>query len=278
MQRRTGTDPDWVCMNILRLERAARTRKPTVFSIWNDLFHEKVTDTELHRAFTWMALAPQHTWLVLTKRAERMREYVEDAIQPARYTKAPWGQRGPLFNVGLGVTVENQARADERIPHLLATPAAVRFISAEPLLGPLDLTTGLGPGLRLGKTRWEAAHGLDWVIAGGETGPSARPMHIDWVRKIHDDCAAAGVPFFFKGWGEWLPGGQMSCCGEFRGPGPGPSALGGLTHWRPSLPKGEPWVRYLDYPVNAVRVGRKRAGRTLDGRTHDEFPWEEVTP
>lgn len=191
----------------------------------------------------------------------------------------------PLPNVWLGVSVEDQARADERIPDLLATPAAIRFISAEPLLGALDLrwiaepddekdgvidallgcnwVDGMGRGAvfhphrpgHLGRTMTRrvcssetdilANRKIDWVIAGGESGPGARPMHPDWVRSLRDQCAAAGVAFHFKQWGEWVPCNQVPAHG---------------TGWRIIDGQG------------MARVGKARAGRLLDGRTHDEFP------
>lgn len=164
------------------------------------------------------------------------------AVEPIRKDDpAGW----PLPTVWLGVSAEDQRRAEERLPALRECPAALRFLSAEPLLGPLDLPAVLGPDLA----------GLDWVIAGGESGPGARPIHPEWVRRLRDDCAAAGVPFFFKQWGEWI------CAGERRrlpgGAGPG---LGRYDH--------HPY----DLAREAVRIGKGRAGRSLDGRTHDEVP------
>lgn len=146
----------------------------------------------------------------------------------------------PLPNVWAGVSAEDRRRADERIPYLAATSAAVRFVSAEPLLedlGAIDLT------------------GIDWLIVGGESGPGARSMHPDWVRSLRDQCQAAGKPFFFKQWGEWigvtdlrdLPGGD----------GPG---FGHYDHCQ------------FDMATESVRVGKKTAGRLLDGRSWDEMP------
>lgn len=187
-----------------------------------DLFHEGVPDEWIDRAFAVMALAPQHTFQVLTKRAERMREYLSarngmgNAALCAAINNIPYGLgvwhgalEMPLPNVWLGVSAEDQTRTDERIPHLLATPAAVRFVSLEPLLGEIDLRRvsvrryGLLDALTPGyfTDGRPPRLGLDWVIAGGESGPSARPMHPDWVRSLRDQCTAAAVPFFFKQWG-----------------------------------------------------------------------------
>ena len=217
----------------LRLVEAAlgqplRWRRPRRIFVnsMSDLFHENLPDAAIDRVVGVMARAPQHRFMALTKRADRMRRYFDAAAT-----------REPLANLWLGVSVEDQARAEERIPQLLATPAALRFLSCEPLLGPLDLRAGLGAPIAGG------AAGVDWVIAGGESGPGARPMHADWARALRDQCRDAGVPFFFKQWGAWAPE---------------PDAAGGFAAGR---------------TVRAERpVGKKRAGRLLDGRSWDELP------
>ncbi len=173
----------------------------------SDLFQDGVPDEFIDRVFATMALAPQHTFQVLTKRAERMRAYVESRQPPnvavhihailtnvesdAATPETPW----PLPNVWLGVSVENQHFADMRIPLLLQTPAAVRFISAEPLLDAIDLSTFL-PVDTIGGVELE--HWLDWVIVGGESGPGARPFNVEWARSIVEQCKAGGVPVFVK--------------------------------------------------------------------------------
>jgi protein gp37 len=163
----------------------------------------------------------------------------------------------------LGVTAENQARADERIPILLQIQAAVRFVSYEPGLGPVSLTD---------QAWWDhrytydfipgARRPLDWVICGGETGPGARPMHPDWVRSLKAQCQAAGVAFFFKGWGDWLPECQWNDEAEVKKP-----------HY------SYPWNRhewdYLTGKPVSWRVGKKAAGRLLDGREWSEFPKQD---
>lgn len=244
-----------------------------------DLFHESVPDEWIDRVFAVMALARNHTFQVLTKRSDRMRAYLSE---DRRLHWADMGLRwmgedpdpafdsvhfGPkaLPNVWLGVSAEDQQRADERIPDLLATPAAVRFVSAEPLLGPLDLYGGdpdprlggveAGSGLSL-EQYWKADGtgpfpGIDWVIVGGESGPGARPMHPVWVRSLRDQCDAAQVPFFLKQWGEWQPA----------------HPLGGLD----DAVAGTRWHTFADGA--SVRLcGKKRAGRTLDGQTWDQMP------
>lgn len=146
-----------------------------------DLFGEWVPDEWIDEIFAVMISQPQHQFQVLTKRPERMRRYVHRLYEALAL--ADEELKCPAPNIWLGVSVENQAWADERIPLLLDTPAAVRFISAEPLLGPLDLT------------RYSA---LDLCIVGGESGPGKRPVDLAWLRSIRDQCMAAGVPLFVK--------------------------------------------------------------------------------
>lgn len=193
-----------------------------------DLFGEWVSDEMIDKIFAVMALTPRHTYQIATKRPARMRAYMTHddgygrwgfiehqarkiAAIPRGITLAHYGGSN-LPNVWLGVSCEDQATADQRIPDLLATPAAIRWISAEPLLGPIqfdDLCDGhkFIDALRgnwwhdnpHGSNRISRGHNkLDWIVVGGESGPGARPMHPDWVRDLRDQCAAAGVPFFMK--------------------------------------------------------------------------------
>lgn len=164
------------------LDQPLHWRKPKRIFVnsMSDLFHEKVPDHFIMQVFVTMQKAPQHIYQILTKRPKRMREWVRH-----------FTDREPA-NVWLGVSCEDQKTANERIPLLLQTPAAIRWISAEPLLGAIDMN-----GIR----NAECGAALDWVVAGGESGPSARPMHPDWARSLRDQCLAAGVPFFFKQWG-----------------------------------------------------------------------------
>lgn len=250
-----------------------RTPKRIFVNSMGDLFHESIPDEWIDRVFAVMALCPQHTFQVLTKRSERMRDYfdvgfsamdtpkramhVED--QFVKLTAGQWGPPDlpvwPLTNVWLGVSAERQQEADERIPHLLDTPAGVRFLSAEPLLGRIDLHEVIPDPLA-----WTFAHGfngLDWVIVGGESGSKARPMHPQWARDLRDQCQQAGVPFFFKQWGEYAP--QFDeCGGQHRA-----ARVGMATHF---------FRRTEHFGTSVVRVGKKAAGRLLDGRTWDEFP------
>lgn len=151
----------------------------------SDLFHKEVPNAFIDQVFDTMEQADHHVFQVLTKRSSLMRDYL----------KQRYAERLPPKHIWLGVSVEN-SRARSRVEHLRATPAAVRFLSVEPLIGPvgkIDLT------------------GIHWVIAGGESGPGARPMHIDWAREIRDECASQGVAFFFKQWGGTRPksGGRL---------------------------------------------------------------------
>ena len=257
------------------LDQPLRWKKPRKIFVCahGDLFHESVPDEWIDKVFAVMALAPQHTFQVLTKRPERARKYLQNPIggtmrrdwimaaigkqtDSQRFKAFDW----PLPNVWLGTSISDQASADLRIPELLACPAAVRFLSVEPMLGAVDLTRitecdyaeleNAKPGDIISGWEIDALRGdasdqingsltgeyrktygtakINWVICGGESGPKARAMHADWARSLRDQCFAAGVPFFFKQWGE-----------------------NGL---------------------NGHRVGKRAAGRLLDGREWNEMP------
>lgn len=233
-----------------------------------DVF-ENVDDGQLPRLWDLIRLTPALDWLLLTKRPQNI----------ARMLPPDWGAGWP--NVWLGTSVENQTEADRRIPHLLAVPAAVRFLSCEPLLGPVRLVlTGL-PGwdedwklCALTGQEW-AGRGFDqdaplmeprihWVIVGGESGPGARPMHPDWARALRDQCVAAGVPFFFKQWGEWAPQHLepkvLVPSGEF-----GTISLRDQTtaRWAGLGQGGSLLMR---------KIGKKAAGRMLDADLWDQMP------
>jgi protein gp37 len=208
-----------------RFEAPLHWRKPRrvfVNSV-SDLFHYDVPDTFLDRVFAVMQASPGHTFQVLTKRPERMREYIagaelrvaatcEEIAHEHEWCHAHDDRPWPLSNVWLGASVENQRFADERIPLLLQTPAAVRFLSCEPLLGPVDLTcigefeddsdyrlNGLtGEERYPGSVRRGILPGVDWVIVGGESGSKARPMALQWPRSILKQCQATGVACFVK--------------------------------------------------------------------------------
>lgn len=247
---------------------------------WSDFFIEEA-DAWRDEAFAIMALTPQHTYQVLTKRPDRMLEYFRDHfIDPQRLnfrfinayqrtlTKAfGWPEKlvpndvmsrmpkafpnWPFPNVWLGVSVEDRDTYIHRVPYLAMTPGAVKFLSIEPLLGDLGdlMLDGIFAGV------------YHWVIVGGESGPDARPMHPDWVRSIRDQCQAAGVPFFFKQWGEWAQGETDPA----------------VVLWDSGRVHEIDPEEWGDFSIkgNGVilsKVGKKKAGRELDGRTWDEMP------
>jgi len=202
-----------------RLEEPLHWRKPQRVFVCSmgDLFHEAVSCVWQWQVFATMRLMPEHTFLVLTKRPSVMHNFITDFDTPPKIERT-LHQRGycladidewPLPNVWLGVTVEDQQRADERIPILLATPAAKRFVSCEPLLGPVDLSPYLASLVSTAPSPMNAyglpgtTPALDHIIAGGESGPGARPTRVEWVQGLRDQCQAAGVPFFFKNWGSY---------------------------------------------------------------------------
>lgn len=199
------------------LQNILRTRggKRVFVGDMMDIFLDEVSDEMLDRVFGVFAARRNLTFLVLTKRAERMQRYLSSEGRKAAVDQAATEllvARGfvkdyqhfcdwPLPNLWVGVTAENQQQADERIPHLLRTPAAVRWVSCEPLLGPIDLgLLGTAPGVWV-----PVGNLLHWVVVGGESGPKARPMHPAWAESLRDQGQAARVSFFFKAWGAWYP-------------------------------------------------------------------------
>lgn len=295
-QGRTFTD---VACHPERLDQPLRWKRPRRIFVnsMSDLFHPDVPDSFIDKVFAVMAMATQHTFQVLTKRPERMRDYLcqlmpdkagrrwYEAVRGEFRYKGSTGQIGPedtigtrtspaLPNVWLGVSIEDQATADERIPLLLQTPAAVRWVSAEPLLRPVSLEMMPSPYDRhngwpgtyhslngswwpaVGDYEEECRHRqedlvkIDWVVVGGESGPNARPMHPDWARSLRDQCAAAGVPFLFKQWGEWAP-----------------NCLCATQRPHATIKRPEPGKLGCMF-----RCGKKAAGRLLDGVLHDAYP------
>jgi protein gp37 len=252
-------------------------RKPTrVFvNSMSDLFHADVDQAWIADIFAVMAAARRHTFQLLTKRHARMRSLLNDPSFVDNVRKGAHGKglpadqwQWPLPNLWLGVSVENQQWADIRIPALLDTPAAVRFLSCEPLLGPVkisffdehdDCTCAGGGELphepHCGLTPGPAWGNLHWVIVGGESGRKARPMAPQWATSLRDQCTKADVPFFFKQWGEYAPTGYLVIGSTSKG----------------TLLAGDP-VDDLGHRTELARVGKKAAGRELDGRTHDAFP------
>jgi len=278
----------------------------------SDLFHPDVPFQFVADVFAVMSCTTRHTYQVLTKRPERMLAFFAwldeerdvfghptrvDSLRVWPQWKPTKGGQGgydncgpvwPLENVQLGVSVEDQSTADKRITALLLTPAAVRWISAEPLLGPVNLRrlpadtcaseccgmqlldglTGLSV-CDLSHQAFDDGPRIDWVVVGGESGPSARPMHPAWARSLRDQCAAAGVPFLFKQWGEWcpsaflpkgtkLPAHRWGWISEKGGPAE-------INHYGPF--KDE----FAHHELMG-RVGKRTAGRQLDGIEHNGYP------
>ncbi|MBY0431720.1 MAG: phage Gp37/Gp68 family protein, partial [Rhodospirillales bacterium] len=176
----TKAGPIWngtVRLHQPHLDQPLRWKRPRRIFVnsMSDLFHEALSDENIDKVFAVMALAHWHTFQVLTKRPERMLRWFTKERHRSAVVEYGW----PLPNVWIGVSVENQAAADERIPFLLDTPAAVRWLSCEPLLGPVRL---------------DRVDEIEWVVCGGESGPRARPMHPAWARSLRDQCETAGVP------------------------------------------------------------------------------------
>ncbi|MBQ0855744.1 phage Gp37/Gp68 family protein (plasmid) [Streptomyces sp. BH-SS-21] len=275
----------------LRLPMTWRTPRRIFLDSMSDLFHQDISDTYIAQVFAMMALTSRHTYQVLTKRHARMKallsratfwhQVAEQGREHFAGCQEEWLAAGamlggePLPNVWLGVSVEDQRWADIRIPALLGTPAHTRFLSCEPLLGPVWIADHIWQACpccegeshdeacaRCADQRCESGHirRLDWVIAGGESGPGARPLHPDWIRSLRDQTRGRNVPFFFKQWGDHAP--------EDHG------------HDRGRLTVVDPRGHGQDHddpcasqtPVRMRRVGKKQAGRLLDGRHHDAFP------
>lgn len=239
------------------LDMPLRWRKPSRIFVnsMSDLFHDDVPVEFIRKVLHLATVCSRHTFMILTKRPLRM-----------KLVMTKWSEdfNCVLRNIWLGVSCENQAMADQRIPHLLKTPAAVRFVSYEPALGPIHIGKYFEKPITIYGGLKEFPPAIDWVICGGESGPGARPMHPDWARSVRDQCKAAGVAYFFKQWGEYTPWvGRglhelhlaklhlqvaVKCDGslsEFVGDG-----------------GGEPMSR----------IGKKAAGRLLDGVEHSEWP------
>lgn len=304
-----------------RLDLPLRWRAPRMIFVnsLSDLFHESFSATLWDRVWAVMALCPQHTFQILTKRPATMRKYmtelwavtgrpkwertvflaVDDLIRQwkmpdgtlTKTVMRPW----PLPNVWLGVSAEDQSTWDERVTDLVQTPAAVIFVSYEPALGPVHGSVALnimpvtktpvdaGTGDACGPEtyRWECRYRMDdpqrkplasriqWVIAGGESGPKARPANPAWFRSMRDQCEAAGVPYFFKQWGEWEPTDHWQlAANQSDAAKQTVLRLDGTRHANENA--GVIKVSEGEYAMR--RVGKKAAGRVLDGRFHDDMP------
>jgi protein gp37 len=300
-ERRTFEDKHWQApLRWAKNDPARLGRRPRVFSAsmadWLDL---EAPISEFVRLLDLIRLTPELDWLLLSKRIGNCRKRLaeahswcasaDDSAAFHEWTKA-WLDGRPPTNAWLGATVIDQAEADRDIPKLLATPARLRFLSIEPILGPIDVSFAMPwrttqDGLR--------DRSLDWVIVGGESGPGARPMHPDWARSLRDTCAAAGVPFLFKQWGEWLPISEQT--GLFNSRLYRSNRVAKLHESQDALDElygrtctvsqcviqaDGTAVEFLapmafqqgKGSMQTFRVGKEAAGRQLDGRTHDEFP------
>lgn len=331
-----------------RLLDPVKNKKPTVYFVdsMSDLFHESIPFDFIRKVWAVMALCPQHTFQVLTKRPDRMLEFgksnaFEDVEREAEslvlnnpelfyemqkfkdqqgsiklpsdkllphLQKAGWYSNTtlvecgteesgdyekehefiyegelPLPNVWLGTSVENQHAADERIPFLMRCSAAVRFLSCEPLIGPVDISNFVAhvaakpvenqssPPSLSGEGGRE---GEAWVICGGESGPGARPMHPSWARGLRDQCMAAGIPFFFKQWGEYLHIPDFGLDNDER------AVIvcnnGDISNLKDEIDEGSN-TRWLDMdPQIMIKIGKHRTGRILDGVFHEAMPVKKV--
>ncbi|MGE3932378.1 MAG: phage Gp37/Gp68 family protein [Rhodospirillaceae bacterium] len=272
-ERRRTTPANWQQPVRWNRRAAAAGRRDLVFcASLADVFDNQVPERWRNDLWHRIAQTPHLDWLLLTKRPENIARMLPDtaAGHPA------WGAGWP--NVWLGTTVEDQKRADHRVPILRDIPARVRFLSCEPLLGAVDLTDFLMPVSGGVPKEYAMAGGsgtfvrnirppLDWVIAGGESGPGARPMHPAWARGLRDQCADAGVPFFFKQWGEWTPGENVE---RMTGTVEVARWFGeACRFWRENLARDD---GHIDDQPDVYRVGKAAAGARLDGVEWRQFP------
>lgn len=244
-------------------------RRPRVFcSSLSDWLDEEVPIEWLKDLLVLIQQTPNLDWLLLTKRPENFASRIQAVADfwQSSCEMAVWWTRGIApSNVWIGTTTENQEMADKRIPLLLSIPAKVRFLSCEPLLGPVKVFSPCdGYPLAIPMHTEFAANDplISWIICGGESGSNARPMHPDWARSLRNECQAAGVPFFFKQWGEHAPHfnvGSGVCAAT-------PEALAKIQSCE--------WMGTTNEIM--VLVGKKNAGRMLDGHEWDEFPTGKV--
>lgn len=249
-----------------KLNIPLKRKKPAVYAIWNDFGHEKICDALRLDIVSIAVRCPQHIFLALTKRTGFLPGFVNYLFLKNMYDD----KRNVVFpdNWWNGLTVCNQQEADEKIPIFLKVPGK-KFLSIEPMLSEIDIRVWAHQCITPG-----CGDQLNAVILGGETGAKARPMNPDWVRSVRDQCQAAGVPFFFKSWGEW----SSDCGGSYslksvaifneRDTGSNPVCLKDLEPWRREI-----WDKYQQGDERMYRVGKKAAGRYLDGVTHNALPW-----
>ena len=241
-------DPFKVTLHYDRLEDPYSWRKPRKVFVCSmgDLFHPDVPLFFIAVVFETMRENRMHNFQVLTKRPERLQEFVR------MYKDHFSVDLSIIKNIWLGVSCETQVEANIRIPYLLHTPAAVRFVSLEPLIDEIDLGWFIGS---------EPQASLDWVIVGGESGPRARPMYPRWARKLRDQCVGGGIPFFFKQWGEWAEVGTDV------------DRKGNAVRHEYAFPDHGEW--HLEDGTILGKVGKRIAGRFLDRKIWDEYPQVE---
>jgi protein gp37 len=269
-----------------QLEKPLHWRKPRKIFVCSmgDLFHESVPFEFIDKVFAVMALCPQHTFQVLTKRAERMKEYLgnratmpfvdqyafeisRDKLNKGKDARNWETIKWPLPNVWLGVTAENQEMWDLRWPYLrcLAAKGWKVFISIEPMLSEIDMHLRVSEIQKLGYCNYAIAKRIlknMLVICGGESGSGARPMHPDWARSLRDQCEAAGVPFYFKQWGKHYPLTQQEAFGLFK-----LDKNGKRTHWQQTI--NSKWYKVVETDDELwAACGKKKAGHLLDGVEH----------
>lgn len=258
---------------------ASGVRKRVFCASLADVFDNEVPEEWRVRLWKLIYDTPHLDWLLLTKRIGNARHMLPLGVF----------REGPLANLWLGISVVNQQEADRDIPKLLALPVRIRFLSMEPLLGPVDLSEingervldpecwgdcacdalyGFDTGCRRNGGDGSLTRKIDWVIVGGESGKDARPMHPEWAQSLRDQCVTAGVPFFFKQWGEWKLGSDFAADAK--------AVLNDGTVAEPTLKA----LKLLDaeqpvpprHPEMMRRVGKKASGRLLDGREWNQFP------
>jgi protein gp37 len=286
------------------LDKIGRARKPQVYTFWNDLFHPGVEEEFVTEVMLRILTRPQHFYIICTKRPERALEYFNlcwpDYV--LKFGPDPFKSRLMLMT-----TVESQDYV-HRVETLLQIPGVLHGVSVEPGLGMVDLRPYLpisGLSIEKKRTWWQCVcgtkempvtddsecnceeyydqdwslHALDFIVCGGETGPHARPMHPDIPRKLRDDCVAAGVPFFFKSWGEWVPRALLSEeDNQAFWNRPGPKHWGTIDINGSFYPETSPWngnegadSRDGLFEYSMLRVGKKTAGRTLDGQVWNQI-------
>lgn len=234
-----------------------------------DVFDNEVLAAWRADLFQLIADTPHLDWLLLTKRIGNVEQMTMGSLRAMFHRTDREPPTWPWPNVWLGATICNQAEADRDIPKLLAVPAVARFLSIEPMLGPITINP-----LLISAIEGTSQHGqrfIDWVICGGESGSHARPMHPDWVSSLRDQCASAQAPFHFKQWGEWAPNQTLTWAQRMRNAGQFKALyvrLDGSTHW---IGKDDHEL-YSASDVQMVKIGVKEAGRRLDSIEHNGFP------